>query len=173
VIPVVIVRGSGQYVVVTSKAFQDQMVGNYCWGCGADNPTGLHLKTYWDDAVSVTQWTPDHAFAAGPRHFLNGGIIATVMDCHCVCTAIASAYQGEHRDIGTEPEIWYATASMSVDYLRPTPIDSTVQLRAKIVATEDRVTAVECVLGADGKDRARATVRAVRVPDDWRHGLNR
>lgn len=156
--------------MVTNEAFQDQMAGNYCWGCGADNPVGLHLKTYWDDEMSVTQWTPDRAFAAGPRHFLNGGIIATVIDCHCVCTAIASAYKGERRDIGTEPEIWYATASMSVEYLRPTPIDSTIQLRALVAATEDRATSVECVFGAGGKDRARATVRAVRVPDDWRHG---
>jgi acyl-coenzyme A thioesterase PaaI-like protein len=149
------------------------MVGNHCWGCGAHNPAGLHLKSYWDGAIAVTQWTPDQQFAAGPRHFLNGGIIATLLDCHCVCTALASAYQRDDRDIGTEPEIWYATASMSVEYLRPTPIESTVQLRAQVVATEDRATSVECVLGADGKDRARATVRAVRVPNDWRHGLTR
>ena len=109
----------------------------------------------------------------GHKHFLNGGIIATILDCHGVCTAVASAYQREGRDIGTEPEIWYATASMSVEYLRPTPIDGTVQLRAQVAATEDRATSVECVLGADGKDRARATVRAVRVPDDWRHGSTR
>jgi len=167
------VRRSGQYVMVTNKSIQDQIVGNYCWGCGADNPAGLHLKTYWDDEVSVTHWTPDHAFAAGPRHFLNGGIIATVIDCHCVCTAIARAYEEDLRDIGTEPEIWYATASLSVEYLRPTPIDTTVQLRARVVTTEEGTTSVECVLSADGKDRARATVRAVRVPDGWRHGVTR
>jgi acyl-coenzyme A thioesterase PaaI-like protein len=158
---------------MTGKAFQDEMVGNYCWGCGADNPAGLHLKSYWDGEIAVAEWTPGPDFAAGPRHFLNGGIIATLLACHGVCTAVASAYRDERRGVGTEPEIWYATASMSVDYLRPTPIDAAVQLSARVAATEDRVTSVECVLGAGGKDRARAAVRAIRVPDDWRHGATR
>ena len=76
---------------VRGKAFQDEMVGNYCWGCGADNPAGLHLKSYWDGEVAVAQWTPAHEYSAGPRHILNGGIIATLLDCHGVCTAVASA----------------------------------------------------------------------------------
>jgi len=29
-------------------AIQDQMTGNHCWGCGADNPEGLQLKSFWD-----------------------------------------------------------------------------------------------------------------------------
>jgi hypothetical protein len=97
----------------------------------------------------------------------------TLLDCQCVCTALASAYQRDGRDIGNEPDIWYATTSMSVEYLRPNPIDSTVQLRAQVVATEDRATSVECVLGADEEDRSRPTVRGVRGPDDWRHDSTR
>jgi acyl-coenzyme A thioesterase PaaI-like protein len=159
-----------QYGPVEGKAFQDQIVGNYCWGCGADNPAGLHLKSYWDGEVAVAQWTPSHDYAAGPRRFLNGGIIATLLDCHGICTAVASAYRLEQRGVGTKPDIWYVTASLSVEYLRPTPIDGVVQLSARLVAQEDRVTSVECVLGAAGKERARASVRAVRVTDDWRHG---
>ena len=104
-----------------------------------------------------------------PQHFLNGGIIATLLDCHGVCTAIANAYQREQRGVGTEPEIWYATASLAVEYLRPTPIDAAVHLNAQVVANEDRMTSVECILVAAGKERAKASVRAVRVPDDWRH----
>ena len=146
------------------------MAENYCWGCGAENPAGLQLKSYWDGELAVAEWSPSSDYAAGPRHVLNGGIIATLLDCHGVCTAIANAYQREKRAIGTEPDIWYATASMSVDYLRPTPIDAVVQLSARLVANEDRVTTVECVLGVAGKERARASVRAIRVPDDWRHG---
>jgi len=161
----------GQNGQVSSDAFQDQMVGNYCWGCGAENPTGLQLKSYWDGGVAVAEWSPNSDYAAGPRHVLNGGIIATLLDCHGVCTAIASAYQREKRAVGTEPEIWYATASMTVDFLRPTPIDAVVHLRARLVANEDRVTTVECVLEGAGKERARASVRAIRVPDDWRHGV--
>jgi acyl-coenzyme A thioesterase PaaI-like protein len=104
---------------------------------------------------------------------LNGGIIATLLDCHGVCTAIARAYARDGRAIGSAPEIWCATAAMSIQFERPCPIDLPVTLHGREVATEDRFTTVECTLGSDGKVRARASVRAVRVPDSWRHGTGR
>jgi len=61
---------------------------------------------------------------------------------------------------------------MSVDYRRPVPIRSTVQLSARVVAQEDRITEVVCVLSSDAKDRDQASVHSIRVPDDWRHGKN-
>jgi len=161
---------SGQYVAVAGEAFQDQVQGNYCWGCGAENPKGLHLKSYWEGDLAVAHWTPSDEFAAGPRHFLNGGIIATLLDCHGVCTAVADAYQREGRGIGEDPEIWLATTSMSVEYLRPTPITEMIELTARVTDNGGRATSVECVLTAGGKDRARATVRSARVPAEWRHG---
>ena len=151
-------------------AFQDQMHDNFCWGCGADNPDGLQLKSHWEGDVAVAHWQSRREYAAGPRHVLNGGIIATLLDCHGVCTAIADAYAREGRGIGSDPDLWYATASMGVDYLRPVPIDAVVSLRGRVVDVEGRFTTVECELEADGKVRARASVRAVRVPDSWRHG---
>jgi acyl-coenzyme A thioesterase PaaI-like protein len=155
--------------LMSGEAFQDQMVGNHCWGCGSENPEGLHLKSYWYDDVAVAEWSSSSEFMTGPRHVLNGGIIATLLDCHGVCTAVASAYRRENRAIGTEPAILYVTASMTVDYLRPTPIDAVVRLGARLATNEDRMITVECVLEAAGKERARASVRAVRVSRDWRH----
>jgi acyl-coenzyme A thioesterase PaaI-like protein len=166
----VLCRRTGDYCTVIGQAFQDQMRDNYCWGCGADNPAGPHLKSYWDGELAVAQWTPSDEFAAGPRHFLNGGIIATLLDCHGVGTAVADAYHRERREIGTDPEIWHATVSLSVDYLRPTPLYAAVKLSARVVTHEDNGTSVECVLGVGGKDRARAMVRTTRVPGAWRHG---
>ena len=155
---------------MSDLAFQDQMHDNFCWGCGADNPDGLGLKSHWEGDVSVAQWHSSPEYAAGPRHVLNGGIIATLLDCHGVCTAIADAYAREDRAIGSAPDLWYATASMTVDYLRPAPIDALVSLRGTIVEVEDRFTTVTCELEAAGKVRAQGSVRAVRVPDTWRHG---
>jgi acyl-CoA thioesterase FadM len=57
---------------------------------------------------------------------------------------------------------------MHVDYLRPARIDRPVHLTGRVVAVEDRFTTVECALVSEGKARAAATVRAVRVPDSWR-----
>jgi len=158
---------------MSEESIQDLMVDNYCWGCGADNGDGLQLKSYWDGEVAVANWHPSLEYAAGPRHILNGGIIATLLDCHGVCTAIAHAYKVENRAISTEPEIWCATVSMTVEYLRPTPLEAPVYLRAKVAAEEERTTLVECSLESDGKKRARASVRATRVPAEWRHGVIR
>lgn len=152
-------------------AFQDRMHDNFCWGCGADNPDGLQLKSEWsaaDAEVAVARFVASPAHAAGPRHVLNGGIIGVVLDCHGICTAVADAYRREGRAVGEGAEIWYATSSLHVEYLRPTPIDAPVEVEGRVVAVDDRTTTVECVLHADGKPRARATVGAVRVPDSWR-----
>jgi acyl-coenzyme A thioesterase PaaI-like protein len=151
-------------------AIQDQIPGNHCWGCGADNPDGLQLKSYWDGETAVATFLPSSAFAAGPKHVLNGGIIATLLDCHGVCTAIARAYGDEGRAIGSDPEIWHATTSMTVEFLRPTPIGEEVQLTGTVSAVDDRFVTIDCTLASAGKDRARASVTSVRVPDEWRHG---
>jgi acyl-coenzyme A thioesterase PaaI-like protein len=146
------------------------MTDNYCWGCGANNPAGFQLKSYWDGevAVATSRASPEHA--AGPRHLVNGGVIATLLDCHGVCTAIADAYRQDGREIGSEPEIWFATVSMTIEYLRPTTLTDELFLRATVVQRQDRRTTVDCVLEAGGKERARARVEATRVPDTWRHG---
>ena len=59
---------------------------------------------------------------------------------------------------------------MTVQYLRPTPLGEEVELTARVLEVEGQSTAVACVLSCAGKERARATVRAVRVPASWRHG---
>ena len=151
-------------------AFQDQIPDNHCWGCGRDNPDGLHLKSEWEGSEAVAKWTPSPAHAAGPVHVLNGGIIATVLDCHGVCTAIADAYRREDRPIGSDPYIWFATTSMQIDYLRPTPIDAELRSVGTIREADGQRAVVECSLEAAGKVRARAVVASVRVPDSWRHG---
>jgi acyl-coenzyme A thioesterase PaaI-like protein len=151
-------------------AFQDQMPDNFCWGCGPGNPDGLQLKSEWEGPVAVARWTASSAHAAGPRHVLNGGIIATVLDCHGVCTAIADAFRREDRPIGSAPDIWFATTAMRVEYLRPTPIAAELRLVGSVRDAVDHRAAVECTLEADGKVRARAVVESVRVPDEWRHG---
>jgi acyl-coenzyme A thioesterase PaaI-like protein len=149
---------------------QDALRGNFCWGCGADNPDGLRLKSDWDGEQAVARWTPSPEFAAGPRHFLNGGIIATLLDCHGVCTALADGYGRAGQAIGSEPEIWHATTTMQIHYLRPTAIDAEVVLLGRVTDVGDHGTTVECVLEAGGKARARAEVTSIRVPDSWRHG---
>ena len=149
-------------------AFQDVIPGNDCWGCGPHNDHGLHLKSWWEGDEAVSVWHPQPWHKAGPPHILNGGIIATVIDCHCVCTAIAAAYRAEDRSPESDPPIWYATASLQVTYRRPTPIAAPVELRARVEEMTERKTRVGCRLLSGGEECARAEVVAVRVPEEWR-----
>jgi acyl-coenzyme A thioesterase PaaI-like protein len=150
------------------RAFQDYMERNKCWGCGSGNEHGLHIKSYWSGDEAICIWKPHEYHMAGPKNILNGGIIATLIDCHSICTAIAAAYRREGRGLDTEPFIWYVTASLKVDYLRPTPISEPVTLKAHPKEVKERKTIIGCSLFSEGIECARAEVIAVRVlVDKW------
>jgi acyl-coenzyme A thioesterase PaaI-like protein len=152
-----------------SPAFQDSLPNIHCFGCGPNNEQGLRIKSRWcGPAESICRFTPAPHHSAGSRHYLNGGIIATLIDCHCVCTAMADAYQRERRDIGTGEEIVYVTGSLSVKYRHPVPIGETVTLRATVRDTTEAKTVLNCALLAAGERCAEGEVVAVRVPVSWR-----
>jgi acyl-coenzyme A thioesterase PaaI-like protein len=150
------------------KAIQDCIPHNRCWGCGTLNPRGLQIKSHLEGAESVCRFRPAPEHMAGPTHVLNGGIIAAVFDCHCICTAIADAYRAAGRDLGSEPLLWAVTASLKIDYLAPTPIDEVAELRASVVEVKGRKRVVRASLRAGGRECARAEVVAVEVPPAWR-----
>lgn len=155
---------------MSGRAFQDQMRDNFCFGCGADNPDGLQIKSFWDGDEAVCRFEPLPHHAAGPRHILNGGIIATIIDCHTVCSAMADAYRREAREIGSAPDLWYATGNLVVSYKRPTPIDQPIELIARILEVGDRRTTIDCRLIAAERTCVEGQVEAIRVPSAWRHG---
>ena len=150
-------------------AFQDQIPDNFCYGCGPTNEHGLRIKSSWDGDESVSTFMPQSFQTAGPKQFLNGGIIATIIDCHCICTAMADCYRRENRAINADPQIWCATASLKIDYLRPVPIDRPVTLRARVVEAGPKKTTLSCSLLSEGRECAKAEVLAVRVPPTWRN----
>lgn len=152
------------------QAIQDQIPHNHCFGCGTLNPRGLRIKSYpqGDETVCRFQPSPDHM--AGPTHVVYGGIIASVIDCHCVCTAIADAYRVAGRPLGSEPLLWAVTASLKVDYLAPTPIGEPMELRARVRETSGRKRVIDCVVRSGGRDCARAEVIAVEVGGAWHGG---
>ena len=147
--------------------FQDEILENHCWGCSPVNEHGLQIKSHWSGDEAVCTWRPKEYHRAGPAHVLNGGIIASIIDCHCVCAAIAAAYRAEGRPIHSDPPLFYATASLQITYLKPTPIDGPVELRAKVKEMTDRKTVLDCSLTAAGEERARGEVVVVRVPATW------
>jgi acyl-coenzyme A thioesterase PaaI-like protein len=150
------------------RAIQDSIPHNHCWGCGTLNPRGLHVKSYLDGDGTVCRFQPFPEHMAGPTHVVNGGIIAAVVDCHSVCTAIADAYRVAGRELGSEPLLWAVTGSLKIDYSAPTPIAEPMELRARVRETSGRRRIVECTVRSGGRECARAEVVAVEVPPAWR-----
>lgn len=144
-------------------AFQDQGSVHHCHGCGAANERGLRLKSYWSGADAVATWRAEPHHCGGTRENLNGGIIASLIDCHSLNLAIASAYRSEGRPIGSAPRIGYVTANMNIAYVKPTPLQEAIELRASIAKLEGRKVWVNCTLSAAGVVRATGEVLGVRV----------
>ncbi len=157
-----------------SKSLQEQYApSNSCWGCGPANAEGLRIRSFPKGDEVVAEWKPEQKYEAFPG-VLNGGIIGTLLDCHCNWTA---AYHLMKR-AGADRPPCTVTAEYSIKLLRPTPTNGSVSLSAKIVdlgaspdfgpegptsrraRTDDRAT-VEGTLSAGGK--VCATCRGIFV----------
>lgn len=149
-------------------AIQDHIPHNHCYGCGPENPDGMQIKSYWDGTESTCTYLPRPEQCAGPTQYLYGGTIASLIDCHSVCTSIANYYQRDGFEIGEGPAIWCVTGGLDVRYLKPTLIDRPVELSAKISECTEKKTVLECTLSSDGVVTAEGKVVAIRVPAEWR-----
>lgn len=150
------------------KAFQDYYEdhSSHCYGCGRMNAHGLRIKSFWDGEETICRFTPKPYHMAMPG-YVYGGLIASVIDCHSTGTAAAAAYRAEGRKMGTRPELRYVTASLQVDYLKPTPIDTEMTLRGRVVEIKYRKVVVVVELKSKEELCARGKVVAVRVPEHW------
>lgn len=151
---------------LSEKAFQDYYHEDHsiCYGCGRLNPKGLQIKSHWEGDESVCRFMPKpyHTAMAG---YVYGGLIASVIDCHGTGTAAAAAYRAQGRSMGSKPDIRFVTASLHVDYLRPTPIDAPMELRGKVQEIKGRKIVVKITLFSKGEVCARGRVVAVQIPD--------
>jgi acyl-coenzyme A thioesterase PaaI-like protein len=148
-----------------SPAIQDFYPDDFahCYGCGRLNSQGLHLKTRWDGAETVARFTPRPQDMAMPG-FVYGGLIASLIDCHAMGTASAAAERAAGRDIGVAPAPRFVTASLKVDYLKPTPHGPELEIRAHVSEQTDRKAIISVSVSAHGEITARGTVVAVPRP---------
>ena len=149
-------------------AIQDQVPHHHCYGCGADNDKGMQIKSHWHGDVCICTYTPKPEQCAGPKHYVYGGTIASLIDCHSVNTALSNYYLQEGRGIGEAPEIWCVTGRLAVDYLAPTPIDHEIELRTRIVECTEKKTRLETRVYSGETHVANGEVIAIRVPPSWR-----
>ncbi|GAB3283078.1 PaaI family thioesterase [Parahaliea aestuarii] len=146
---------------------QHQMSGNHCFGCSPDNPHGHHIESRWDGQVATCTFQPQTWHCAGSPNFVYGGLIASVIDCHSICTAIAEAYQREGRAIGTGDGILYVTGHLDIRYLAAAPIAGPLVLAARVTEAGARKSLVSCDLHVGETLCAQAEVVAVKVPASW------
>ena len=130
---------------------------SHCYGCGRNNALGLHVETSWDGRQGLGRFTPRPEHIALPG-FVYGGLLASLVDCHGVATA-AAGDSGESEAIPR-----YVTASLRVDFLKPTPLGPELELRAWVKERRGRKTVVEVEISALGEVRARGEVVAVPMP---------
>ena len=72
--------------------------------------------------------------------------------------------------MGSEPALRYVTASLHVDYLKPTPLGVPLEIRGRVKEVKGRKVVVEATLSAGGHVCARGEVVAVRLPENMRQG---
>jgi uncharacterized protein (TIGR00369 family) len=133
---------------------------NRCFGCGPKNDRGLRIRSFAEsDDACIARWTPEAHHLAFPG-VLNGGICGALLDCHSNWTA---AWHLMRKAGATAPPCT-VTAEFDVKLKRPTPIDSELTLRAKVVESGDDRAVVEATIEAGGKVTAtcRGTFVAVK-----------
>ena len=144
-------------------SIQERLVPDLtCFGCGPANPRGLQLRSFpgGDGATAEFLPWPEHDNGLG---YLNGGIIATLLDCHSAAAVTLEADRQGWPPLAGVP-LSYVTAGIELRYLRPSPLREPVTLHARITsATEPEMTA-EVELHWDGKPRAAAVAHWKR----WR-----
>jgi acyl-coenzyme A thioesterase PaaI-like protein len=134
---------------VTASLQERFAPNNPCFGCGPANAQGLRIRSFpsKDDPERVeAEWkaAPHHLAFPGA---VNGGVLGALLDCHSNWTA---AWHLMNKAGSKEPPCT-VTAEFAVKLKRPTPIDATLKLSAKVVeSSEDRAT-VDAEITANGK----------------------
>jgi acyl-coenzyme A thioesterase PaaI-like protein len=146
-------------------AFQDYYPEKFshCYGCGKSNAHGHHLKSYWDDQDTVARFTVPPELSGGVPDHVYGGMVASLLDCHGTASAAAFAYRAAGREMGDSGEFMrFVTASLKVDFLRPTPIEVELVVRGRLLGIDGRKVRVSLSLSAGDQTCARGEMLAVR-----------
>ena len=101
---------------------------NHCFGCGTDNPQGLKLEFDVREeggAITATSLLTLTRVHEGPPGYIHGGIIATLLD---------EAMSKLNRPLN----ILAMTRSLTVDYLRPSPLYKPLRLVGTHVRRDGR-----------------------------------
>ena len=138
----------------------------HCYGCGKLNERGHQIKSFWDGDETISHFTPKEYHTAIPG-YVYGGLIASLIDCHGTGSAALAAYRAENRELNSLPPLRFVTASLQVDYLKPTPLGVKLELRGKVIELKGKKVISEITVSANGMITARGKVVAVQMPESF------
>ncbi|MFJ5268823.1 PaaI family thioesterase [Streptomyces sp. NPDC088358] len=127
-----------------------------CFGCGGEQPHGLHLAARAGEGVSITaEFTvrPAHQGAPGLAH---GGVLATALD-----ETLGS--------LNWLLRVVAVTGRLETDFVRPVPVGTVLYLEAEVTAVAGRKiysTATGRIGGPEGPVAVRADALFVEVKVD-------
>jgi uncharacterized protein (TIGR00369 family) len=99
---------------------------NNCFGCGKNNPDGMHLKFTYDEERNffVCHFRLGKRYTGPPGH-AHGGIIATILD-----EAMGKVNKLRH--------VVALTSQITVDYLKPVPLNKPLRVESREVRVRGR-----------------------------------
>ena len=141
------------------KSLQETHAPNgICFGCGPANPKGLKIRSFAVGEELHCTWSPAEHHQAFPG-MLNGGILGSVLDCHCNWTAAWHLMKKNQLD----EMPCTVTANYSVQLLKPTPAGQELQLRAWVHESTDKKATIHSELSCGGEVCAKCTGLFVAV----------
>jgi len=116
--------------------------------CGPANARGLRLKSYIEGDETIARCVPPAYYTGGFPGHVYGGMIASLLDCHGAASAAAFAYRDRGRTMGDGgPAIRFVTASLKVDFKRPTPLGGELIVKGRLTAIAGEIPTEHAIRG--------------------------
>lgn len=112
--------------------------GGHCFGCSADNPSGLRLRFFRDGDGVRCETTIAPPYQGAPD-VVHGGIQAVLLDE--TCCAVAFFSRGG----------FVVTGALDLRYRRPCPVGQPLVVRAHLVADEGRYLRIAGAIYREGE----------------------
>jgi len=153
---------------MSDKAVQDCYSDEFahCFGCGRLNRDGMQIKSYWNGEECICHYMPKPYYTGGFPGFAYGGLISSLIDCHGAATASAAKLQAEGFSLEKRTPSRFVTASLKIDYLKPTPVGKVLELKGKPKEISERKVIVTVTLSAEGEICAKGEGVMVKIPED-------
>jgi acyl-coenzyme A thioesterase PaaI-like protein len=141
---------------VQHKVSRAQNISRHCLVCGADNPFGLHGCFYeLADGELLGVFHPHDEHQSYPGR-LHGGISTAILD-ETIGRAIGIAHPGT----------WGVTATLTVRFRAPVPLDAEIRAVARITRDTTRLfEGTGEILLADGQVAVEAQGKYMKLPLD-------